>query len=77
MDGPCRESVPVARVVREAGRAARPLPVPFAVRARVVLGPVGRGARQVVGVALGMWPLTAVILMGALFLIMAGNGASP
>jgi hypothetical protein len=72
-----RESVPVARVVREQGRVPRPIPVPFAVRARGVLAPVRAGARQAVVVAFGLWPLTAVLLFGALLLVMAGHNASP
>jgi len=67
----------VARVVREAGRVARPLPVPFAVRARGVFGPVGQGLRSAVGAAVGMWPLTAALLMGMLLLLMAGHASSP
>ena len=73
---PARE-VPVAKVFREAGRLARPVPVPFAVRARGVLGPVGHGVRVALNAAIGMWPLTAVMLMAALLLILAGRAASP
>jgi hypothetical protein len=71
------ERVPVARVFREAGRPARPVPVPFATRARGVLGPVGNGARVALNAALGMWPLTAVLLMAALLLILAGHAGAP
>jgi hypothetical protein len=75
MDTSRFESVPVVRVVREAGKPARPIPVPFGVRARAVLGPVGRVARDAAGVAVGLWPLTAVLLMGVLLLLMAGHGS--
>jgi hypothetical protein len=71
------DEVPVARVFREAGRPARPIPVPFSVRARGVLGPVGNGARVALNAALGMWPLTAVLLLAALLLILAGRAGSP
>jgi hypothetical protein len=71
------ERVPVARVFREAGRPARPIPVPFTTRARGVLGPLGNGARTALNAAMGMWPLTAVMLMSALLLVLAGRAASP
>jgi hypothetical protein len=77
MAPPQSDGVPSARVFREAGRLARPLPVPFSKRARIVLDPVGRGARAALHGAVGMWPLTAILLMAALLLIMAGHGASP
>jgi hypothetical protein len=69
--------VPAARVVKEAGRPARPIPVPFSERARVVMVPIQNGARAAVNAALGMWPLTAVIVMIGLLLVLAGNAAGP
>ena len=75
MDPSRIEAVPVVRVVREAGKPARPLPVPFGVRARTVLGPVGKAAREALGVAVGLWPLTAVLLMAFVMLLMAGHGS--
>jgi hypothetical protein len=71
------DRVPPARVVREAGRPARPIPVPFSERARVLVVPVQNGARAALGAALGMWPLTAVILMIGLLLVLVGNAAGP
>jgi hypothetical protein len=72
-----QRSVPVAKVFREQGRLARPLPVPFAVRARGLLAPVGNAAREALGAAIGLWPLTAALLMAALMLILAGRAGSP
>lgn len=77
MQSPRPALVPSARVFREAGKPARPLPVPFGRRARSVLDPLGRGAMIGVRAAVGMWPLTAVLLMAAALLIAAGHVASP
>ena len=77
MQSPRPALVPSARVFREAGKPARPLPVPFGQRARRVLDPLGRGAMVGVRAAVGMWPLTAVMLMAAALLIAAGHVASP
>lgn len=77
MQSPRHDHVPSARVFREAGKPARPLPVPFGERARRVLDPLGRGAMTGVRAAVGMWPLTAVIMMAAALLIAAGHVASP
>jgi hypothetical protein len=53
------------------------LPVPFAARARGLFAPVGHAAREALGAAIGLWPLTAALLMGALLLFLAGHAASP
>jgi hypothetical protein len=71
------DRVPEARVVRESGRPARPIPVPFSRRAQAVVLPMQRHAREALGAVLGMWPLTAVILMIGLLLVLAGNAAGP
>jgi hypothetical protein len=77
MQSPRHDRVPSARVFREAGKPARPLPIPLGQRARRVLDPVGRGAMLGVRAAVGMWPLTAIMLMAAALLIAAGNVAAP
>jgi hypothetical protein len=70
-------NVPPARVVREAGRPARPVPIPFGKRAQAVLAPMGEHARTAVGYAFGLWPLTCVIAFAAAMIIAAGHAGAP
>jgi hypothetical protein len=67
------DPLPQARVVRKAGQLVAPPRMP-----RVASEPnvIVRGLRDAVQIALGMWPLTAVLLLMIGFLIMAGNGNS-
>ena len=62
---------------REAGRPARPIPVPFSQRAQRAMVPARRVLREFASHVLGMWPLTAVILMTAILLVLAGKAAGP
>jgi hypothetical protein len=66
------DSLPQARVVRKGGQQfARPPEPPREP------GPLHQHLRTVLAVALGMWPLTGVVLLAVGLLIMAGNNASP
>jgi hypothetical protein len=64
-------------VVREAGRPARPIPIPIGKRAQAVFAPVGEGARTAVTYAFGLWPLTCVIAFAIAMLIAAGHAGAP
>ncbi len=63
-------SIPQARVVRKAGQLVAPPPPlrnddePSAVRIAL-------------SYAIGLWPLTCVVMLVFAFLILAGNAASP
>ncbi len=65
------DSLPQARVVSKAGRQFAPPPRPRE------LGPIARHLRDAVGLAIGMWPLTAVMLLAAGLLVMAGMSGQP
>ena len=61
------DPLPQARIVRKAGQLVAPPPPGPSVLMRAL--------RDGVQIALGMWPLTAVLLLVIGFLIMAGNGS--
>ena len=61
--------IPQARMVRKAGRLMTPPPAPR--REPSVT------ARMVLTYALGLWPLTAVVLLVCGLLVMAGNSGAP
>jgi hypothetical protein len=65
-------SLPQARVVRKAGQLVAPPPAP-----RRPPGPLREQARTVLAVALGLWPLTGVVLLMLGLLIFAGNYGAP
>ena len=67
------DSIPQARVVRKGAHVFAPPPAPRTNETT----PLGEGLRSVLAVAFGMWPLTAVLLLAAGFLIMAANGGTP
>ena len=67
------DSLPQARVVRKGGQlfAAPPAPrvhEPSALR---------EGVHSVLAVLIGLWPLTAIVLLCTGLLIMAGNHGAP
>lgn len=68
------DSLPQARVVRKGGQLFAPPPAPRVQRER---GPIVEQLRTVAAVAVGLWPLTAVMLLATGFLIMAARGGSP
>lgn len=65
-------SLPQVRVVRNAGQLVAPPPVPRARRA-----PRGEALREGLAIAVGLWPLTGVMLLALGLLVMAGNWSSP
>jgi hypothetical protein len=66
--------LPQARVVRKGGQHFAPPPAP---RMRREPGAIHDQLRTMAAFAIGMWPLTAVMLLATGFLIMVGYSASP
>jgi len=66
------DPIPQARVVKKAGQLMTP---PRAPRTRVTT-PIAEQLRNAFAVAMGLWPLTAVMLLMLGLLIMAGNSGS-
>jgi hypothetical protein len=65
-------SLPQARVFRKAGRLMTAPPIPRGV------GPtLGEQLRAAAVYAIGLWPLTCVVLLLCGLLIMAGNNGAP
>ena len=67
------DSLPQARVVRKGGQLFTPPPAPRDEEPSALR----EGARQVLEVVVGLWPLTAIVLLCTGFLIMAGNHGAP
>jgi hypothetical protein len=67
------DSIPQARVVRKGGQLFAPPPAPRSPEPSVLR----EHLRDVLAVALGLWPLTAIVLLATGFLIMAGNNGAP
>ncbi len=63
--------IPQARVVRKGGQLFAPPPEPP--RAR---GPVGEQLYTLLSVAIGMWPLTAILILVFALLVLTGRNAS-
>jgi hypothetical protein len=66
-------AIPQARVVRKGAHVFAPPPAPRSSEP----GALREHARNVLAVALGLWPLTTVVLLVAGLLIMAGNNGGP
>ena len=64
-------AIPQARVVRKGAHVFAPPPPTTEPSA------LGLHARNVLAVALGLWPLTCVVLLAAGLMIMAGNNGGP
>jgi hypothetical protein len=64
--------IPQARIVRKGGQLIAPPPAP-----RRPPGMLQQQARIVLSVAIGLWPLTAVLLLMMGLLIFAGNYGAP
>jgi uncharacterized membrane protein len=62
------DPIPQARVVRKAGQLVAHPPA----RSMLV-----ENLRTMLGVAIGLWPLTAVVLLLIGLLVMAGNHGAP
>jgi hypothetical protein len=67
------DPIPQARVVRKAGQLMTP---PRARRTRSGGATVGEQLRNAFMIAMGMWPLTAVMLLMLGLLIIASNAGS-
>jgi hypothetical protein len=67
------DPIPHARVVRHRGRQAT---APWAPRSTEP-GPLRAHLRDALGLALGLWPLTAIVLLTAGLVIMAANSGAP
>ena len=67
------DSIPQARVVRKAGQLMAPPPVP---RTRGA-APISDHLRTALAYAIGLWPLTCVVLLMCGLLILAGNNGAP
>ena len=68
------DSIPQARVVRKGGQQFAP---PRAPRVPEEPGPVMRQLREAAAVAIGLWPLTGVLLLAFGLLYMAGMNSAP
>lgn len=66
------DSIPQARVVRKGAHVFAPPPAPPSEPSAL-----GEHLRSVLAVAIGMWPLTGVILLAVGLLIMVGNNGAP
>ena len=66
-------AIPQARVVRKGAHVFAPPPAPRSNEPSALR----EHARNVLAVALGLWPLTTVVLLVAGLLIMAGNNGGP
>lgn len=66
------DSLPQARIVRAGGQLVTPPPAPPAPR-----GPIGDKLREGLAIAIGMWPLTAVMLLSFGLLVLCARFSSP
>jgi hypothetical protein len=66
------DSLPQARVVRAAGQLVAPPPAPRGPR-----GPLAEHARTFLAYAIGLWPLTSIVLLMFGLLYFAGMYGSP
>lgn len=67
------DSLPQARVVRKGGQQFAPPPAPRVQEPSALR----EGVHEVLGVLIGLWPLTAVVLLVTGFVILAGNSGAP
>ena len=67
------DSIPQARVVRKGEHVFAPPPAPPSSEPSALK----EHARTVLAVAVGMWPLTGVVLLAIGLLIMVGNNGAP
>lgn len=66
------ESIPQARIVRAGGQLVAPPPAP-----RRPPGPLYEQARSALAVAVGLWPLTGVLVLMLILLYFAGTAGAP
>jgi hypothetical protein len=67
------DSLPQARLVRKGGQQFAPLPMPRVQRPSALREQL----HSALAVALGLWPLTAVVLLCTGLLVRAGNNGAP
>lgn len=67
------DPIPHARVVRHGGQKT---PAPWAPRPSEP-GPIRTHLRDALGLALGLWPLTAIVLLSVGLVILAANSGAP
>lgn len=67
------DSLPQARVVRKGGQLFAPPPMPRTHEQSALR----ENVRNALAVAIGLWPITAIILLCTGLLIMAGNNGAP
>ena len=67
------DSIPQARVVRKGAHVFAPPPAPRSSEPSMMR----EHAHSVLAVALGMWPLTCVVLLMLGLLVMVGNSGAP
>jgi hypothetical protein len=67
------DSLPQARVVRKGGQLFTPPPAPRVQEPSVVREQLSNA----LAVAVGLWPLTAIVMLCTGLLIMAGNNGAP
>lgn len=66
------DPIPQVRIVRSAGQLVAPPPAP-----RRPPGPIAEQLRTMLAVAIGMWPLTAVLLLAFGLLFLATHASAP
>jgi hypothetical protein len=67
------DSLPQARLVRKGAQLFAPPPAPRVDEPSALRD----GARQTLGLLIGLWPLTAIVLLCTCFFIMAGYNGAP
>jgi hypothetical protein len=67
------DSLPQARVVRKGAQQFAPPPAPRMVEPSAVR----EAMHDALGLLLGLWPLTAIVLLCTGLIIMAGNNGAP
>ncbi len=67
------DSIPQARVVRKGAQEFAPPPAPKSHEPSVVR----ERLMDALNLAVGLWPLTAIVLLATGLLIMAGNNGAP
>lgn len=67
------DPLPQARVVKKAGQLVAPPPAPRTAPPSAVM----KHAREMLNVALGLWPLTGVLLLMVFLMIVGVNAGSP
>ena len=67
------DSLPQARVVRKGGQLFAPPPMPKTYEPSALRDNV----HNVLAVVIGLWPITAIILLCTGLIIMAGNNGAP